>query len=390
MSAAGLPSGDADEAAWVDRARRVLQAGEPSDVDRLLEGHPPAVAQEVTALAIAPLLAAIAWAGAVLREVMIGSPVDPIAVVLRVVALGFTVRTVVLVARFLPRLAVLLWSGRYRLVLTPEGLLLSTPRGERAVPKGTVVGVAEGGDPRASWRPVHVVLSGPGTHLTLPPVFDDSPGLLAERLQRWLGAPPEVDDGPWPTPYDRPIEVYDEAVRGRPPPGSRLIRHGRGWMRTGPVFPLLVAAVVVESLVRLGPEGWSVIDPRIFGSLALVMIAIPAVWYGRERRDVAHQGGASMLLTPAEVLIRTPKGVIRSRWADLARVSIDQRRRWSVLEGPHTARTLVLARGGAPTIRYQESYLGVPAEVAMILLQAYQRRRLPEGPTVGVDGPRPS
>jgi len=43
----------------------------------------------------------------------------------------------------------------------------------------------------------------------------------------------------------------------------------------------------------------------------------------------------------------------------------------------HEAKTLVLKRKDEPPIRYDEAFLGVPAEVAQALLDAYRTGALP-------------
>ena len=58
-------------------------------------------------------------------------------------------------------------------------------------------------------------------------------------------------------------------------------------------------------------------------------------------------------------------------------MSIDTRRAFSVLDGVHEAKTLVLKRKDEPPIRYDEAFLGVPAEVAQALLDAYRTGILP-------------
>jgi hypothetical protein len=84
-----------------------------------------------------------------------------------------------------------------------------------------------------------------------------------------------------------------------------------------------------------------------------------------------------MVLTPAELLIRTRGGMVRTRWPDLVSASVANKRAWSVLEGMHEARQLILSRRGGGPIRYDEPYLGVPAEVGQILVDAYRTGRLP-------------
>ena len=70
------------------------------------------------------------------------------------------------------------------------------------------------------------------------------------------------------------------------------------------------------------------------------------------------------MLTPSEVLMRTREGVLRAQWRNLRRAYVEAKSGWSLVEGYHLARKLVLEREGAVTIRYDEAFLGIPAEVA--------------------------
>jgi hypothetical protein len=110
---------------------------------------------------------------------------------------------------------------------------------------------------------------------------------------------------------------------------------------------------------------------------ALGLFAIVARWVWMERRDIAPQKGLSMVLTPAELLIRVRGGILRTRWPELASASVAEKRAWSVLEGTHEARKLVISRRGASPSTYEEPYLGLPVEVAQILVEAYAAGRLP-------------
>ena len=75
--------------------------------------------------------------------------------------------------------------------------------------------------------------------------------------------------------------------------------------------------------------------------------------------------------------MRTAKRLLRVRWVELDRVSSDATRKWSVLEGAHALRQLVLTRRRGSPIRYDEPYLGAPVEVVEVLVQAYRDGRLP-------------
>jgi hypothetical protein len=301
-----------------------------------------------------------------------------------VVAWGLLLRVALDLAELSRRVRTWIAAPRYALALGAEGMLLRTPEVDVALPREAAVGVIERGrwmDRRGSRRfsEVFVVVdpSDGRTHLTLPPVFDGSPGRLTERLMRWRGAWDDTDGPPRRPPHELASRVYDAAAAGRAEPGITAIRHGREWLLEGPYAVLLVALAVGDGIARGGEAVWSAIEPLVGGGLVLGFAALPARWLWMQRREVAPRLGLSMVLTPAELLIRTQRGMLRTQWQDLVSVTVVSRRRWSVLQGPHDARQLVLSRRAAPPIRYDENYLGTPVEVAQVLLEAHRTGRLP-------------
>lgn len=371
---------------WVARAEAALSEGEArQEGDRVLYGRrPPLLDAEGIKAVLAPMLASLCWAAAVFREMVAASPVDPLALGFRIVALGLTLRVLVLGAMMFRRVATFFAAGRFALVLTPEGLFYRAPGLDVVIPKEDILGIAERGhwQERSAgrrWSEVYVVTDPASgrTHLALPPVFEDTPGLLAERLMRWHGAPPEAPDREPGEPAALASKLYDDAAEGKLPEGVTAIEHGYEWLRKAPYLPVVVALAAADGLARGGPEVWSAIGPVIGGALFVAFLAVPVRWFWMTRRDVKPRKGLSMVLTPAEALMRTAKGMIRIRWDKLDRVSIDAKKKWSVLEGAHELRRLVLTRRHAPQIRYEEPYLGIPVDVAQILVEAYRDGRLP-------------
>jgi hypothetical protein len=104
---------------------------------------------------------------------------------------------------------------------------------------------------------------------------------------------------------------------------------------------------------------------------------VPVLWLVMSRRQLAARKGIAMLLTPAELLWRARGGVQRLRWAELGRPQIESRTGWSVLQGPHETRTLVLTQKNGDTVRYAEASLATPAEVVAALCEAYRKGSLP-------------
>jgi hypothetical protein len=107
------------------------------------------------------------------------------------------------------------------------------------------------------------------------------------------------------------------------------------------------------------------------------LVLVPGLWLVLSRRQLAARKGVAMLLTPAELLWRARGGVQRLRWSELGRPQIESRTGWSVLQGPHETRTLVLTQKNGDAVRYAEASLAAPAEVVAALCEAYRKGLLP-------------
>lgn len=370
---------------WVERAEAALERGSGGeDVEVVSKSSAPLLDAVGVRAVLSPLLAAFMWTAAVLREEMVAHPLDPIALLLRLLAFGLTVRALLLGATWLRRVGAALQRGRYHLVLTEDGLLLRTPETDYAVARDHVVAVTERGDWRnrrtsRRWSEVYIVTD-PASgrlYLPVPPFFDRTPGALAERLMRWRGVVEPPEEPQHAEPHKLASKLYDEVAAGKRPPGVAVIRHGKGWLTRGPYASLLLGVALADGYLRLPAPARAQIGPMppllILVSLALV----PLSWVWLTRRHVRPRKGLALVLTPAEMLMRTLSGIHRVRWKNLEAVRIEARKTWSLLEGAHEARTLLILRKGQPEIRYDEAFLGLPAEVAVALCNAYKDGRLP-------------
>ncbi|MFW5875360.1 MAG: hypothetical protein ACOCXM_01360 [Myxococcota bacterium] len=381
MSAAGA-------ADWVEAARDASRRGtDRSDLEVLHGRLPPLADADGLRAVLTIALAAAAWGWVLAGPEVAAHPLSPVLLLAHLVVLTLTLRALFAARRVGNRLAMILQARRHRLVLAPEGLLLDHPRGEVAVARDEVVDIRERGDWRQRkggrrFAEVFVVLTpdaeGHPRWLALPPVFERTPGVLAEHLMRWRGPAPTPDEAAHPEPARLASRVYEDAAHGRPPPGGVVLRHGHGWIRRGPYATLLLGAVLVERAVRVPPRAWAYVDPSYLAGIALCLGAVPLVWMYLQRRHVAPRRGLALVLTPAEILIRIRSGILRASWPRVARVYVEAKRAWSVLEGHHAARVLVLERQDAPSIRYEEAFLGLPAEVGQGLCEAYRRGELPK------------
>lgn len=383
---------------WVERARTLAdpRAELPAGWQRIGGAFPPVLEGDGVRGLVAPLVAAVAWLGAAFREVAVttadpaaSASLDPLALFMRLLALGLSVRALILLYGLVRRLAVGFRARSSFLVLTPHGLFAKLPSEEVSLPRDEIAGIVEPGvwQGRQAGRrfaPVYVVgSSAERVFLALPPIFEESPGILAERLMRWRGVIDEPETPTFPDPPRLASKVFDDAARGVVEPGSLVVRHGDGWLRRGPYTGLLLALAVADGFVRANlPEGGSLggIPPLAVPALALLIaLVVPVGWVILTRREIAPRRGMALVLTPSELLIRAKSGVVRTPWPSLLRVTIDGRFAWSVLEGVHRTRALVLKRRGADPITYDEAFLGVPAEVAQTLLDGYRRGSLPIG-----------
>lgn len=368
------------EGAWVERARALAsgRAAEAPPGWQVLRGErPPLLDAESVRAVVAILVAVLAWTGAAFRELVAGTPIDPLALFMRLVALAMTVRALILGRELVARASVWLRSPGCALVLAPEGLWARLPDGEAVAERDEIVGVSERGtwQTRSAGRrysPVYVVLASPlRTHVELPPIFDATPGVLAERLMRWRGAPSIPEEPRFPEPARLASKVYEDAARGVRDPGTLVVHHGSGWLRRGPWATVLLGVAIVEGWARAGDEARGALGLAVVAVAALACVLVPLVWAWMTRREIAPRLGLAMVLTPAELLMRTRGGVLRVRWPSLARLSIDARGRISPIEGWAIHRALVIKRKDAPPITYDEAFLGVPAEVALALCEAY-------------------
>lgn len=373
----------ADESDLLARGRALANdAAPPSKGESVLVGRwPPVLEGDGIRGLLAPMLAATAWAGATFREMVSGS-VDPLALFMRLLAIGLSVRALFLLSALVRRVALGFASSRARLVLMEHGLYARLPDGEHTFLRSEIAGITEHG----AWQgrggrrfsPVYVVGSTAAPlYLTLPPIFEETPGVLAEQLMRWLGPKNGPETPTFPDPSGLASKAYDEAASGVPSAGVLAVKHGTRWLRGGPYSSALLAIAVTDGWLRAPEAVRDAVGPWPVVGALVVSIVVPLGWIAIARREIRPRHGLAMVLTPAEVLFRTRAGVLRTRWGKLARVNIDERNAWSVLEGFHKARALVLRRKEDEPIRYEEVFLGIPAEVAQVLLDAYRRGELP-------------
>jgi hypothetical protein len=388
---------------WIETAETALRAtGSASsvDVEVLQPGRPPVFdAQGVRSL-VAPFMAAFIWACSIFREVQSGTTLDPLALLLRLLALAMTVRAITLLWLLGKRMQLWLRASQYGLALTPEGLLFRTPDMDLALPREDILEVRE----RGRWRDrggrrfadVYVITQPRSGRLfvALPPIFERTPGVLAERLMRWLGAPPpsesenEPDSQPEMLAVSPPTaaeaneraplasELWERAARGERPAGVTVIPHGRAWLQRGPYASMLLGLAVLDGFVRLPQATREKVDVTVPLVLVAALVIVPVGWFFITRAQLKSRRGLAAVLTPTELLLRTRAGLLRTAWTSVERIDTDSRAAWSLLLGAHEARTMIIRRTKAAPLQYHESFIGVPLEVLSGLCDAYRKSRI--------------
>lgn len=374
-----------NERSWVADAEAALRGESVDGVEVVPRHRPPLIDAFARRALLTPFIAAFLWAAVVFREAQ-RQPLEPVALVLRLLALALTVRALLVVAQLGQRLLTSLRRERYGLALTEHGLLFRTPETDHAIPRQDVIDVREPGHWRerggARWAEVYLVTrpSAGRSHLSLPPVLDATPGVLCERLMRWRGvlaARPATEALEPTRPTELPSKLFDDAARGQLPVGVVALRHGRAWLQRAPHATVLLGVVLLDGYLRLPPQMRAQLGVLVPAVIALCLFVVPLGWLALMRADMAPRKGLSFVLTPAELMLRTRAGVLRVPWDELGKLEIVSRTGWSIVAGAHDSRTLILNRKDEPPIHYAEAFLGAPADVVMALCEAYKKGLLP-------------
>ncbi|MBN1653422.1 MAG: hypothetical protein JXA30_06565 [Deltaproteobacteria bacterium] len=368
---------------WIEEAESALD-GNPSQMAEVLPNfRPPLFDLQGVQAITSPVLAIFFWAVEILRENLSDHPLDPLALLLRLIALAFTLRAVLMGKMLWSRFRA--WSAyrRYGLALTDYGLVLRTPACDLVVDRNDIVGIREQGyvfRPRGRrWRDVYVITRPQsGRHyLAIPPFFESTSTLLAEKLTRWLGVPSHPTNPIHPKPGTSISGLYNKIASGERPEGITVIRNSSSWIKLGPYATVLLGVAILYGYLRLPVDAWGRISPLAPLVLVLTLVVVPSAWGWLTWQNIKPRRGIALLLTPAEMVMRAKQQLLRVRWSNLLRVDIDLKSVWSVLEGVNENKTLVILRRNEPEIRYREIFLDEPLEVVLVLIEAYRKGLLP-------------
>lgn len=293
---------------------------------------------------VAVMIAIVLW-----READ-AAAVDPPSMIMRLLALGAGARALLEGALFLGRVRRWVRAPKHRLHVDEDTLTWQSPKGTVELAASDLLTATQVEDALFLVTRTELV--------RLPAIFGD----VTEAIQSWARAsiPPTA-------PSERPSELYDSAARGRAE-GVVVLRHGWAWLRRGPYASLLIGMVFLDASLRL-PEGVSLGLLPYLGLGACA--AVPLGWLALAFRDIAPRRGLALVITPAEALMRTRGGILRAPWTRLEDITIQNSLGWSVLGGRHARRRLVLLRKNDTPIRYDEAYLGAPAEAVVALIDAF-------------------
>lgn len=367
---------------WIEESRRAGKGTPLAGFEVLRGTWPPVLDGDGVRGIFVPSLGVVAGLGAYFRMLLGHDGFDPIALILLVLSVGLLARGSILFVQLAKRLRIAFRARKSALVLSKEGLFFTDGQHEQTIERTSIVSVLESGmwqsrRGTARWSPIYIVGStADALLLTLPPIFEEGSGVVVERLMRWQGVRYLPEEVTHEAPAALASQVYDDASRGIVSEGTLVVRHGNGWLTRGPYAALVLAVAIGLALFALPPASQQAVWPITLAAIALAIL-VPLGWIWLKRREIAVRRGIAMVLTPAEVLMRTRAGVHRAAWPKLQRTSIDQKRAFSLLGGMHMAKILVLKRKDDTPIRYEEAYLGMPVEVAQVLIDAYRRGELP-------------
>ena len=366
---------------WIEESRRAAQGAPRNGFEVLRGSWPPVLDGDGVRGVFVPLLGVVAGLGAYFRMLLGHDGFDPIALILLVLSVGLLARGF-LFLQLAERLRIAFRARRSALVLSKEGLFFTDGQNEQTIERTSIVTVLESGMWQSGrrgnrWSPIYIVGStADALLLTLPPIFEEGSGVVAERLMRWQGVRYLPEDVTHEAPAALASQVYDDASRGIVSEGTLVIRHGNRWLARGPYASLVLAVAIGLAMAGLPSDARAAVWPLTLAAIAIAVIA-PFLWIAMKRREISVRRGLAMVLTPAEVLMRTRAGVHRAAWPKLQRTSVEQKRAFSLLSGMHMAKILVLKRKDDTPIRYEEAYLGLPVEVVQVLIEAYRRGELP-------------
>lgn len=373
---------NASDDAIVRRARERLAASSSGDDVLRAEAPGPFDLIDMKAL-VALALALVAVALVDLHpEAVQRSFADPLELGLRMVALTCVVRACVLLADGVRRLRARWRTRDHALVFLDDALVVFADE-TRVFPRRTIV--TAGGGTRRDGIPILAILArdavrSPMTRLVFGASIPAS--AVARRVVRYVREtePPAPDHSPEvESPSRDPKATFEQALRGERA-GVSVVGVSYEWLRripfAAPAFVLVFFGSLVLDLVVApaadGSADWGAItfEPTTLALLAVCAL-LPIGYLAIGFAKVRAMGGAALVATPAELLLRTRSGMHRAPWNDILVLDLESRRAFTMLGGSSLERALVLERASGAPIRLDESLHEGPIEVVVAMLEAY-------------------
>lgn len=377
----------AEAESWDAPLRRAARGSASSGIETLYGARPAVLTAESAACLTSLILAGFVCAAALFRARLAAGQLDLIASALRVVAVAFVLRALIALARWLTHVVRDGVAAQSCLVLAPEGLYLRLGAYEESVRRDEVLDVVAQEllptrtlAPRA--LPVLLVLTpraGRPRVLAVPPYFAPTSDISLARLKRWLGAPTlTLGSTALPAGDDAPEAHYARAAAGQLGDGDVVVPEGRGYLLRAPWAALLGLWFAVDMYVGAG-AGRALIAAPVLGAGSLSLLAIVGwlLWLRRRQRS---RLGIGMLLTPSELLLRGPHGVVSVPWPQLAQAEVYVSARWSPFVGAYPARLLNLSTHSGEHMQFDASFLATPVEAVAVLCRRAPRPTAPTTP----------
>lgn len=354
------------------RARAMARDDAP-DADRVMASRAPSALDLVDSrMLVSGAVAVVMFALVELNAARQVSPLDALDLALRMVALGATARAGLALTGAVGRFRSALRRSRRTLVLTDTHLVVIDERNPNAhvvVRREHVVGAHGGRLPEGGEELVAFVAN--DTHPPLVPidlVTGYDPAIGANRVRRWSGRTEPRETSEYPAATRTPAEDFARIVGGERRFGEYAVPAGRRWLARGPYAAGAFVVVLGERSLHL-PPGTGLGTPVLL--LALACLLLPLGWLALTLRRRRAMGGAAMVLTPAELLVRDARGIHRAPWGEVTALSLGSRRSWTLTGGMAIERTLVVERAASTDISFDERWLGISAPALAALLETY-------------------
>jgi hypothetical protein len=357
--------------------RAAIHGKRASGVEVLRAEAPPLLDGAAMRAMMSLLMAGFIVGAALLRTRMTSdTPFDLMALLLRTAALAFVVRAVLALFVALRAFADKARARNNVLAWSEAGMLEQTPEGERFLLRKDVLGILLEERPERSLvaqsKAVWVAALPRNRKVQfwqLTAHYAGKPEILCARLAPWLQPRLEPTERREREPSSLE-ERYARAARGKPGEGEVAVPEGFGYRRRAPYAALLGIVFALDALWSAGALRARILSPALLSCvLALVLFVGWFVWMGKRR---ASRLGIAMLITPEELLVRGPGGVMGVPWSQLASAQVHARMAWSPFWGSFAVRTLVVGTTHGETLSFDAGFLGVPPEVLAAVLESYR------------------